>query len=137
GTCSGREGCERARRRGERRVRHSISRLKRLILQKRAREHSRVARCSIGPIPCPHLPWEKQANEAVGAAQKFLKRLEDASTCSKSSFVAGAGAKALETRAEGLAATAARGVAAATSRVASRFATISLVLGGAALLGLC
>ncbi len=140
GTCSGREGCERARRREERRARHAVSRMKKLILRRIGREHARSAEssCSIGGfIPCPHLPWEKQANAAVGTAEKFLKRLNDATTCTQSSLVAGAGAKALETRAAGLAATAARAISGAASKAAGRLATISLVLGAAAALGLC
>lgn len=83
------------------------------------------------------LPWEDDVKEAVSKAGKFLTAVNDATSCSLGAAVAQGGAYYYRNQAQTLAAEAGREVAAATSKIASRFAVVGIVLGIAGAAGLC
>jgi RHS repeat-associated protein len=125
--------CQRAQRRAERRVRAAVRNLRARLRDARA-EHGRIALPGGGNVT---FPWEHDVKEAISKAQLFLTAVDDATSCDKAASVAAGGATYYQWRAQQLAAEAGTEIAAATSRIATRFAAVSAVLGIANVFGFC
>jgi hypothetical protein len=122
--------CRSKQKRAERGVRRVVAHLRARLQAARERASSSVALPGGGNLT---LPWEKEAKEAVNMATGLLQEINDATSCDDASKLAGAGAGWYTYRAS----RATDAVAAASTKLAGKFALVAAVLAVADLAGFC
>jgi hypothetical protein len=126
--------CRKAQARAEKRVRSVVNNLRDRLRQSRVGGGASASGLPGMPgVNFPKLPWQKDATDAIHVATQVLEDVNDATSCNEGSALAGGGALYYQGKAREVAAT----VAGATSKLANRFTSISVVLGIASAFGLC